>query len=292
MTHKLTFAKITKETLFYFALTVFAIIMMLPFFWTVSTSFKPDKEIVSLPIQWFPHHLTFEQYRQAFTTVPFGLYFYNSAVLAIAGVLTNLFFGSLAGYAFARMRFRGREVLFRILLASMMIPGVVTLIPTFIVIRSFPLMGGNNILGHGGYGLLNNYLAVILPGAVGAFAVFFMRQFFLTLPTELGESAKIDGCSEFRIFLNIYLPLCKPALATLGIMTFQGGWNSFLWPLIVFNNPTLATVQMGLAAFTYNHHTNFGPLMAASVVVVLPIILIFFWAQNYMVQGISFSGSK
>ncbi len=287
-----TSARIARETLFYLLLTAFGLVMFLPFEWALSTSFQPDKDIFTIPLHWFPAHFTFAHYVKAFTTAPFGRYFLNSFILAISGVATNLFFGSLAGYAFARMVFRGRQAMFRILLTSMMVPGVVTLIPTFIIIRSFPLMGGNNLFGQGGFGLLNTYWAVILPGAAGAFAVFMMRQFFMTLPTDLGEAAKIDGCGEFRIFWNIYLPLCKPALATLGVFTFQAGWNSFLWPLIVFTNGQLATVQMGLQAFSYNHNTDFGPLMAASIVVMLPLVLIFIYAQKYMTQGIAFSGTK
>ncbi|MCL6442760.1 MAG: carbohydrate ABC transporter permease [Alicyclobacillus sp.] len=290
--HKWSVWFILREVVFYTLLTVFGLVMVLPFFWALSTSFKPDKEIVTLPIQWFPHHYTFVHYVQAFTTVPFGRYFLNSLITAGCGVLTNLFLGSLAGYAFARLRFRGNTLLFRTLLTSMMVPGIVTMIPSFIILRSFPLAGGNNVLGSGGTGLLNTYWAVILPGAAGAFAVFMMRQFFLTLPAELGEAAKLDGCGEFRIFWRIYLPLCKPALATLGIFTFQAGWNAFLWPLIVLNDPKMATVQMGLQAFSYNHQTDFGPLMAASVVAVLPIMLVFIYAQRYMVQGITFAGTK
>lgn len=284
--------RVVRETIFYIGLTAFAIIMFLPFEWSLSTSLQPNKDIFTIPLHWIPVHITFQHYVEAFTTVPFGRYFLNSLILSLSGVATNLFFGSLAGYAFARMVFRGRQAMFRVLLTSMMVPGVVTLIPTFIIIRSFPLVGGNNLLGQGGTGLLNNFLAVILPGAAGAFAVFMMRQFFLTLPMELGEAAKIDGAGEFRVFWQVYLPLCKPALATLGIFTFQGGWNNFLWPLIVFTNGQLATVQMGLQAFSYNHNTDFGPLMAASIVVMLPIIIVFIYAQKYMTQGISFTGTR
>ncbi|HEX2864394.1 MAG TPA: carbohydrate ABC transporter permease, partial [Deinococcales bacterium] len=146
--------------------------------------------------------------------------------------------------------------------------------------------------GQGGFGLLNTYWAVILPGAAGAFAVFMMRQFFTTLPSELEDAARVDGCSEFRIFWNIYLPLCRPALATLAIFTFQAGWNSFLWPLIVFNNPDMSTVQMGLQAFSYNKSTDYGPLMAATVLVSIPVILVFIVAQRYFVRGLSFTGGK
>lgn len=281
-----------REALFYGLLTGFGLIMLLPFLWSVSTSLKPDDAIFAVPIQWIPTELTFDQYRIAFDTVPFRRYFLNSFLIAIGGVASNLLLGSLAGFAFARLRFPAQQVLFRALLASMMIPGVVTLIPTYIILRSMPLLGGNNILGQGGFGLLNTLAAVILPGAAGAFAVFMMRQFFLTLPSELGEAARLDGSSEFRIFWQIYLPLCKPALATLAIFTFQAGWNAFLFPLVVLNDPQLSTVQMGLAAFSYNYETDYGPLMAASVVTTLPTILLYIYAQRYFSQGIAFTGSK
>lgn len=281
-----------RESAFYVALTGFGIIMLLPFLWSISTSLKPDTAIFAIPIQWIPTEFTFDQYRIAFETVPFQRYFLNSAILAVAGVASNLLLGSMAGFAFARLRFPAQQVLFRALLASMMIPGVVTLIPTYIILRSIPLFGGNNWLGQGGFGLLNNLAAVVLPGAAGAFAVFMMRQFFLTLPSELGEAARLDGAGEFRVFWQIYLPLCKPALATLAIFTFQAGWNAFLFPLVVLNDPDLSTVQMGLAAFSYNYDTDYGPLMAASVVTTLPTILLYVWAQRYFSQGIAFTGNK
>jgi multiple sugar transport system permease protein len=284
---KITPWVITRETLFYAVLLLVAFFMVLPFYWMLVTSFKPNEDIFSDPIRWIPDRVTLEHYLKAFTLVPFGRYFWNSFVMATMGVITNLLFGALAGYAFAQLRFRGRLTMFRLKLASMLVPGIVTMIPTFIIIKSFPLVGGNNFLGQGGLGFLNSYWAVVLPGAVGAFAVFFMRQFFLTLPSELMDAARVDGANEFRIFWSVYLPLCKPALATLGIFTFQAGWTSFLWPLIVFNDPKMATVQMGLQSFKFNHQTDYGPLMAASIVVSLPIVVLFVLAQRYFVQSIN-----
>jgi multiple sugar transport system permease protein len=289
---KLTPLNLLRETLFYAGLTAVAIIMALPFYWMLATSFKPNEDIFSDPIQWIPTRYTLEHYVNAFTLVPFGRYFLNSALMAVMGVVANLILGSLAGYAFARMRFKGRDQLFQLKLSSLLIPGVVTLIPSFIILRSFPLAGGNDIFGQGGQGLLNTYWAIVLPGAAGAFAVFFMRQFFRTLPDDLIDAARVDGASEFRIFWSIYLPLAGPALATLGIFTFQAGWNVFLWALIVFNDPAMSTVQMGLQSFSFNKQTDYGPLMAASVVVSLPVLVVFAFAQRYFTQSISFSGVK
>jgi multiple sugar transport system permease protein len=265
--------------------------MLLPFLWSLSTSLKPDDEIIALPIKWLPSSITFEHYWTAFTSVPFARHFANSMLLAVAGVATNLLLGALAGYAFARLPFRGSRVLFRLLLASMMVPAVVTLVPSFVIVRSMPLVGGNDLTGQGGVGLLNTYWAVILPGAVGAFAVFMMRQFFLALPKELGEAARVDGCPEFRIFWKIYLPLCRPALATLAVFTFVAGWNGFLWPLIVLNDPDMSTIQMSLAAFSFNRQTDYGPLMAGSIVAMAPTLLLFAFAQRYLTRGLAFTGS-
>lgn len=245
-----------------------------------------------MPIRWFPSHLTLEHYRKAFTTVPFALFFWNSLVLAVAGVLANLFFGSISGYAFAKLNFKLNKPIFRVLLAAMMIPGIVTMIPTVYVMRHIPFFGGNDIFGSGGNGLMNSFWGIILPGASGTFAVFFMRQFFLTLPSDMMEMARIEGCGEFKIFWRIYLPLTKPALATLSIFTFQAGWNSFLWPMIVLNDPDKATIQMGLQAFSYNFQTDYGPMMAGALVAILPILVLFLALQRYFVQGIAFSGIK
>ncbi|MEK0313251.1 carbohydrate ABC transporter permease [Cohnella sp. 56] len=277
---------------FYAVSIAISVFMFLPFFWSLITSLKPSDEIFSMPIRWLPSRLTLEHYRAAFTTVPFGLYFWNSLVLAASGVAANLFFGSLSGFAFAKLNFRLNKPLFRVLLAAMMIPGIVTMIPSFYVLKHFPFAGGNDWYGAGGNGFLNSFWGIILPGASGSFAVFFMRQFFLTLPSDMMEMARIEGAGEFRIFWNIYWPLTKPALATLGIFTFQAGWNSFLWPMIILNDPDKATIQMGLQAFSYNHQTDFGPMMAGALIAILPILVLFLALQKYFVQGIAFSGTK
>ncbi|WP_246369962.1 carbohydrate ABC transporter permease [Saccharibacillus deserti] len=277
---------------FYVVGILIAVVMFLPFYWSVMTSFKPDEDMFSMPIQWIPTSFTLDHYRKAFTTVPFGLYFWNSFFLATTGVALNLFFGSLSGYAFAKLKFKGNSGMFRLLLAAMMVPGIVTMIPSVYVLRHFPLTGGNDLFGDGGMGLMNSFWGIILPGASGTFAVFFMRQFFLALPSDMMEMARIEGCGEFRIFWRIYLPLTKPALATLGIFTFQAGWNSFLWPMIVLNDPDKATIQMGLQAFSFNFQTDYGPMMAGALIAILPILVLFLALQRYFIQGIAFSGIK
>jgi len=269
------------------AVVVVAILTVFPLFWTLVTSLKPAGDILSGALDLIPRTVTVENYQRVLTEVPFGRYFVNSMLLAVAGVLLNLFFGSLAGYAFAKLKFRGKRTLFVTLLGSLMVPGIVTMVPSFLVLRAIPFAGGNNVLGQGGVGLLNTWWAIILPGAAGAFAVFFMRQFFASIPDELGEAARIDGASEFRIFAQVYLPLAKAGAAVLAILTFQAGWNAFMWPLIVLNVQEMWTVQVGLASFVTDYATDYGPLMAGTVITSLPVLLLFVFAQRYIIEGVS-----
>lgn len=280
------------SVVWYIAVIIISLTTVLPFLWTISTSFKGDSEILSGAMNLIPKQFTLAHYKEVFETMPFQKYLKNSLILALGGVATNLFFGSLAGYAFGQLRFRGKKSLFMVFLSSMMIPSIVTMIPTFIVLRSFPLAGGNNLFGDGGLGLINSYWAILLPGAAGAFSIFFMKQFFEQLPKELGESARMDGASEFKIFWTVYLPLAKPALTTLGIMTFQAGWNAFMWPMIVLNSEEMKTVQVGLAAFQYNYNTNYGPLMAGTILATLPVLVLFVIVQRNYVQGLAEAGIK
>ena len=281
-----------KCVFWYIGALIISLITVYPFLWMIATSFKPEAEIYSSSLSLFSENFSLANYTKVFDTIPFGRYFMNSLFLAVAGGLTNIFLGALAGYSFAKLKFKGRKTMFSLLLSSMMIPGVITMIPQFLVLKNFPLVGGNNIFGQGGQGFINHYAAIILPGAVGAYAVFFMKQFFETLPDDLAEAARMDGCSEFRIFWNIYLPLILPAAITLGIMTFQSGWNSFMWPMIVLNSKEMMTIQVGLSTFQYQYNTMYGPLMAGTVIATIPTLLVFVFAQKYYIQGIAFSGGK
>lgn len=286
------FKKMSKSFIWYIAVLLISLVTVFPLIWTVSTSFKPTSEILSNGMNLIPKMFTWDNYKDVFSTTPFARYLVNSLILAVGGVLSNLFFGSLAGYAFAKLPFKGKKGLFMTFLGSMMIPAVVTMIPSFLVLKNFPLMGGNDITGHGGMGFINTYWAILIPGAAGAFSIFFMKQFFETLPDELSEAARIDGCSEFKIFWKIYIPLAKTALATLGIMTFQAGWNQFMWPLIVLNSQKMMTVQVGLASFQYNESANYGALMAGTIVSTIPVLFVFIFAQKYFVEGIAHNGGK
>ncbi|HXH36777.1 MAG TPA: carbohydrate ABC transporter permease [Plantibacter sp.] len=284
--------KLIGAIAWYLAVVLISVITIAPLVWTLSTSLKPAGEILSGALSLIPANPTIENYVRVFEEAPFGRYFLNSLVLGVGGAVTNVFFGGLGGYALAKLQFRGRKAVFALFLSSLMIPGIVTMIPTFLILRYFPFAGGNDLFGQGGLGLLNTYAAVIVPGAAGAFAVFFMKQFFETLPDELGEAARIDGASEFRIFAQIYFPLAKAGMAVLAILSFQAGWNNFLWPLIVLNNPDMMTVQVGLSSFVNNYETAFGPLMAGTVVASLPVLVIFVIAQRYIIEGVAHVGNK
>ncbi|MGC5166492.1 carbohydrate ABC transporter permease [Luteimicrobium sp. DT211] len=300
--HTLTAPPITSErarrgraagaVVWWVAVCLVSVLTVAPLLWTLGTSFKPAGEILAHALSLVPRSPTLDNYAHVFSTVPFARYFLNTLIVAVGGAVANLFFGSLAGYALAKLQFRGRGAVFSAYLASMMIPGIVTMIPTFLILRHLPFAGGNDLTGNGGTGLINTYAAVVLPGAAGAFAVFFMKQFFETLPDDIAEAARIDGASEFRIFASVYMPLAKSGLAVLGLLSFQAGWNNFLWPLIVLNDPHMMTVQVGLAGFVNNYATDYGPLMAGTVITMLPVLILFLLTQRWIVQGIAHTGGK
>jgi multiple sugar transport system permease protein len=255
-----------------------AFLTVLPFLWMVLTSFKGMGEIFSYPPTWWPQEFTTENYTDAFSAAPFGRFYLNSLFVAVTVTLGQLVTCSMAAYAFARMEFWGRDVLFYLFLGTMMVPAHVTMIPSFMILHWL--------------GLIDSYPALILPGLASAFGTFLLRQFFLGLPKELEEAAFIDGCSRFRVLWQVILPLSKPALATLAVFTFMGVFNDFLWALVVIHSQELFTVQLGLAIFRDRFATEWGSLMAGSVVATLPVLLLFFVAQKHFIQGIALSGLK
>lgn len=255
-----------------------AALTIAPFVWMVLTSFKGIGEIFTYPPTWWPEEFTFANYENAFSAAPFGRYYFNSLLVAVLVTLGQLVTCSLAAYAFARMKFWGRDVLFFIFLGTMMVPFHVTMIPGFMILHWF--------------GWIDTYAALVVPGLASAFGTFLLRQFFLTIPKELEEAAFIDGCSRFGVLWRIIVPLAKPALATLAIFTFMTVFNDFIWALIVINSEEMYTVQLGLAIFRDRYGTEWGSLMAGSVVATLPILLVFFFAQKYFIQGITLSGLK
>ncbi|MBA7507299.1 L-arabinose transport system permease protein AraQ [subsurface metagenome] len=253
-------------------------ITLAPFIWMISTSFKSSESVFTFPPQWIPKHPTIEQYQTLFREVNFLQFFKNSVIVAFGITLFSLFLNSLGGFAFAKHKFPGREKIFALLLATMMVPGQITMIPVFLMLKSV--------------GLINSYWGLIIPAGASAFGIFLMRQFITTIPTDLIESARIDGCSEFRIYWTIILPLCKPVLAALGIFTFMGSWNAFLWPLIIMIKENMYTLPVALANLSGQYATKFGLLMAGAVVVVIPVLIVFIVAQRYVIKGVAVTGLK
>lgn len=253
-------------------------VMILPFLWMLSSSFKTLEQVSEIPIRWIPQQFHVENYAEVFRVVPMARFLANSLFVSTVSTAATLFVCSLAAYAFARMEFKGRDALFFCYLATMMVPGQVTMIPNFILMKYL--------------GWIDTYYALIVPGIFSAFGVFMMRQFFLTIPKELEEAAIIDGCGRFRTYWSIVLPLAKPAFVTLGIFTFLQEWNSFLWPLIVTNKVDLQTVQVGLRTFQGEFGTQWNLLMAGTVIAEIPIIAMYIFAQRYIIAGIATSGIK
>lgn len=284
--------RLLKPTFLHLVLAAGALTTIVPFLWMISTSLKPEPEIFRFPPVWLPSVWKWDNYAKAMTAAPFERYFLNTVIYAVGITATNLLFCSMAAYAFARLRFPGRNLLFILVLGTMMIPAQVTMVPVFIMLKRWPLLGGNDVLGAGGHGLLNTYTGLILPGAVGAFGIFLLRQFFMTLPRELEDAARIDGCSEAGIYWRIILPLSKPAMATLGIFTFTAAWNEFLWPLLIMSKDSMKTLQVGLQVFQTQYTTTWDLLMAGTVVVTIPVLIIFLFGQRYFTRGIALSGMK
>ncbi|SEF17297.1 carbohydrate ABC transporter permease [Jiangella alba] len=263
----------------YVVLTVGVLAMALPFVWMVLSSVKPEAEVRSIPPTWLPETFTLENYRELFDRLRFPTYFLNSAIVAIVVTAGNLVFGSMLGYALAKLDFRGKRVVFALVLGTLMVPGMVTFVPLFVLVSNM--------------GLTNTFPGLILPYLVGPLGVFLMRQYFLGLPDELIQAARVDGAGELRIFWSVMLPLTGPALATLGILTFLSSWNNFLWPLVVAQTEDMYTLPVALALYSVGQNaTQYGLLLAGAVVVVVPVIVLFLAVQRYFVQGIAMTGIK
>ncbi|MEK9135695.1 MAG: carbohydrate ABC transporter permease [Bacteroidota bacterium] len=262
----------------YVALLLLAASMLVPFLWMLSTSLMGELEVYQFPPKFVPSELRWSNFAEAMTLQPFWRFFLNTAVVAGASVIGQLLFCSMAAYAFARMQFRWRDKLFGIYLATMMIPAIITIIPAFLIINIF--------------GWVNTYWALFSPTLSSVWGIFLLRQFFQTIPKDLEDAARVDGASDFTIFWRVVLPLSKPALATLAIFAFMGSWKDFLWPLIVTNRTDMRTVEVGIAGFNSMYVTDWPHQMAAAVVVMLPIVVVFFIAQKYFVRGIILTGMK
>ncbi|MBA1325300.1 carbohydrate ABC transporter permease [Enterococcus faecium] len=260
------------------SMLVILLVIAFPFLWLIISSFKHEKDIISFPPRIFADSYTLDNYIKVWTTIPLLDYIKNTVIFAGGTVITSVFFDSLAGYAFARMRFKGKSVLFYFVLLTMMIPFQVFMIPLFIEV---------NLLG-----MLDTYAGLIIPRMTTAFGIFMMRSFFITLPDSLEEAARIDGLSEFNIFLKIMMPLSKPTLLSLGIFTLMNSWNDLLYPLILTSSSKMRTLPAGLALFTGQNISFYGPVMAGTVISMLPLLVVYIFAQKYFVQGTAMSGMK
>lgn len=276
----------------YVLLIVGGIAFAAPFVWLLSASFQRSGDIFSWPPQWIPANPTFDGYIAFLTETEAVRWFANSAFVATSVTVLQLFFNSLAAYVFAKRKFPGRDLIFIVFLATLMVPPQVTMIPNYLILQKVPLFGGNDILGQGGHGMLDSYWGLILPGAVSAFGIFLLRQFMIGIPDDLLDAARIDGASEFRIYARVVLPLCRPVLAATAIFTFMAAWEDFLWPLIIMADPQKYTAPLGLALFVQKNQTDWGLLLSGSVIATLPMVIIFAIFQRQFVQGISMSGLK
>jgi multiple sugar transport system permease protein len=258
-------------------LALFGIMMLLPFIWMVLSTFKPESEVLSIPPTLWPHSFTLSNVEKLFVNMNFGIYLRNTLIIVVFS-FAGMFLNAMAGFGFAKYKFKGREPLFYLVLATMMIPGQVTMIPVYLILNAMHLT--------------NTMTGIILPGLVGAFGIFLFRQFIATIPDELLEATRLEGASEFRAFLQIVLPISKPILAVQGILTFIAGWNSFLWPLIIANDEKLYSLSVGLALMKSQSNQNFALQMAGATLMVAPIIIIFIIFQRHIIENYTISGMK
>lgn len=273
-------------------MTIISLIVLMPIIMMISTSFKTTGEINSAVFHFLPQSFNLDNYREALATGEWTIYFKNSLIITITSIIFSLLFNSIAGYAFARLHFKGSKILFTLLLVGLMMPPQVTMLPTFLIMAKFPLAGGNNIMGYGGSGLMNTLPGIIIPLVSGSFGIFLCKQFYENFPRSLDEAAEIDGASKWRTYFEIYIPNSKVILATLALLKGSAVWNDYLWPLVMTNSESMRTVQLALTMFRDESTVRWGPLMAAATLISLPMILLFLFAQKYFVQGIVSTGLK
>jgi multiple sugar transport system permease protein len=262
----------------YALLTAGSIAMVLPFLWMISTSLKSPSEVMIMPPKWFPSKLNWSNYTKAWEMASFSHYLLNSVIVMVTTTIGELITTILAAFAFSRLRFYGRDTLFTVLLGTMMVPGEVLLIPNYVTLSQF--------------GWIDHYEALIVPWLASIFAIFLLRQYFLGIPDQLYYAARIDGSGDFNYLWNIMVPLAKPALVTIALFKAIGSWNAFLWPLIVTNTKEMRTLPVGLTTFTTEAGTDYELLMAASAIIVLPMLLLYFIFERYLIEGISRGGMK
>lgn len=259
-------------------LLLVSLTMVLPFIWMLLSSFKTDGEMLAVPMQWLPKVWRWENYVTTFNIAPWGVYFLNTLKITVCSITLQLFVSTAAAYAFARLQFKGKNLLFIAYLCTMMIPYQVTMIPMFSIIRTL--------------GWIDNHLSLIIPNAFSVFSVFLLRQFFLSIPTELEDAAKIDGCGHIRIYYEIILKNSRPALMTVVLFCFMWTWNDFLRPMLYLNKTELWTMSLGLSKFKGTYVSMWSNMMCGAVVTAIPVIVVFLFAQKYFIEGIVMSGIK
>jgi multiple sugar transport system permease protein len=267
-----------KQLVLELVVLFFVLIINIPFFWMISSSLKPTAEVLAYPPKLFPSKLNFDGYKYIWTLVPFARYFLNTIFVSVAIAISKIFLASLAAYSFAKIAFKGKNVIFYIFLGTMMIPMEVIIIPNYISL---------NLIGW-----LDTYWALIIPFVVGAFSIFLLRQFFMQIPKDLDDAAELDGCGRLRYLFTIIYPLSKPALLTVGLYAFLASWNSFLWPLIVTNSDKMRVIQIALKALQDSWMIDWTSLTAASTMATMPIIILFFFVQKQFLEGIAITGLK
>lgn len=267
-----------KKIVAHIILFTSSLIMLFPLLWMLLGAFKDNSEVITMPPKLLPTHFNFENFKTISQLFPLGRFLFNSVFVAVVATLLQILFCAMAAYVFAKIKFPGRELLFTLFLLTMMIPGQLTMITLYKIFVGFSLQ--------------NSYLSLILPGTYNALGIFLMRQHMSTIPNSFIEAALVDGSGQFRIFFGIVLPLCKPALATVGILGFMSAWNNFLWPLIIINDTNLSTLPLGLSKIQGRWTTEWNLLMAGNVISTVPIIIVYLFTQKYFIKSLAHSGVK
>lgn len=282
----------TRKALIYMGLIALSAVILAPFYIIVVLALSSHTEVFAWPPVLLPETLQWSNFREVFEVTDFGRAMWNTFVIASVSTIGIVLIDGLAGYAFAKMRFPGRNTMFLLLLATLMVPVHVTIIPLFIMFRNFPLAGGNDIFGNGGFGILNTYPSMILPFLATAYGTYLMREFMRMLPNNLVEAARMDGAHEFAIFWKIYLPLARPALAVIAMFNFTAVWNEFLVPLVMTSTADMKVIQTALADFSGQETVRWTLLMSAVLMSIAPLLLMFVIGQKNFIKGVSLSGSK
>lgn len=282
----------TKRAMIYMALIALSGIILAPFLMILALALSSPAEVFAWPPVLIPDNIQWQNFRDVFVVTNFGRAMFNTFVIATLSTIGIVFIDGLAGYAFAKMRFPGRTTMFMLILATLMVPVHVTIIPLFIMFRNFPLAGGNDIMGDGGFGILNSYPSMILPFLATAYGTYLMTSFMRMLPDNLVEAARMDGAHEFAIFWKIYLPLAAPALAVIAMFNFTAVWNEFLVPLVMTSTSDMKVIQTALADFSDQETVLWNLLMAAVLISILPLVLMFIVGQKHLVRGVAVGGTK